>query len=207
MSRFPVIVMALFAAFGAVAAPADDAANNPLVRAGSRADVVRGSFRQEKYLAELDRPLVSSGRFLMVRDHGLIWEIERPFESTLIIGRQHMVQRVDGRQTLRLSRAEQPGLQVVAAVLMAVFQADLDRLRDFFDIRAVPGEGEGWHLVMQPTADSVTEFVERLTVHGTDGVERIEFEEPGGDRSLIRLQRTPDSGSPLTPQERREFAD
>lgn len=197
--------MALSAAFGAVAAPADDVAE---VRAGSRADVVRGDFRQEKHLAELDRPLVSSGRFLMARDHGLIWEIERPFESTLIIGRQHMVQRVDGRRTLRLTRAEQPGLRVVAAVLMAIFQADMDRLRDFFDIRTVPGEGEGWHFVMRPTADSVAEFVERLTVHGADEkVERIEFEEPGGDRSVIRLRTAPDSGSPLTPRERREFAD
>lgn len=204
--------MALFAAFGAVVAPADGAAGNPLVRAGSQADVLRGSFRQEKHLAELDRPLVSSGRFLMARDHGLIWEIERPFESTLIIGRQHMVQRIDGRQTLRLSRAEQPGLRVVAAVLMAVFQADMDRLRDFFDIRAVSragsGEGEGWHFVMRPTADSVAEFVERLTVHGADErVERIEFEEPGGDRSVIRLRTAPDAGAPLTPRERREFAD
>lgn len=189
---------------GAQAAVASD---NPLARAVPDAEVVRGRFHQEKHLVGLDQALVSSGSFLVAREHGLLWRVERPLETTLILDERRMVQRVDGRQTLRLNQEEQPGLSVVAAVLVAIFRADLDRLRDFFAIRAEAAQEDRWRLMMEPTAAGVAEFVTRLTLSGADGVERIEIDEPGGDRSIIRLEVAPGPALPLTPQERREFPD
>lgn len=204
--KFPPAAVFVLCALVSFEGQAGVESDNPLARAVPDTEVVRGRFRQEKHLIGLDQALVSSGSFLVAPEHGLLWRVERPIETTLVIDEQRMVQRVDGRQTLRLSRDEQPGLSVVAAVLTAIFQADLDRLRDFFVMRSESAEEGHWRVVLEPTSAGVAEVVTRLTLFGADKIERVEIDEPGGDRSVIRLDLESDPVSPLTPRERREFS-
>ncbi len=154
----------------------------------AQGEVVRGTFTQTKHLAELEQPLLSTGRFVVARDRGLIWHIEQPVSAELIMTRERMVQRSDGHEVARISAQEQPALGVVAAVLLAVFQADMDRLRQYFDIETQTREGGAWAMQLRPVASGVREFIEGVRIEGAANIERIEIRQAGGDRSIIELR-------------------
>lgn len=171
-----------------------------------KAEVVRGDFTQSKYLAELDQPLVSSGHFVVARGHGLIWQVEKPVKTTLVIGQTQLVQSNNGQETLRIDANQQPGLNVVAALLLAVFQADVARLRDFFDVDS-HSEKDHWTLQLKPKSAAVAKFISSLTIDGGESINRIEIDEAGGDRSVIQLRNATPDPDGLNAAEHAEFSD
>lgn len=42
----------------------------------SEPEAIKGEFIQEKHLRALPQPLVSKGRFVLARDHGLLWLLQ-----------------------------------------------------------------------------------------------------------------------------------
>ncbi len=159
--------------------------------AQAQSDVVRGTFTQKKHLTELEQPLLSTGRFVVARGRGLIWQIEQPVSAELVITGEQMVQRSDGHEVARISNDEQPALGVVAAVLLAVFQADLDRLQQFFEIETQTRDGGAWTMKLRPTASGVREFIGGVRIEGAANIERIEIRQASGDRSVIELRTAP----------------
>lgn len=186
-----LMTCSLFAQQGlAQADTADTAETQALPWQDQQSDsaVVRGRFRQEKHLAELDQPLVSTGRFTVARGHGLIWQVEQPLSTQLVITREQLVERSDGHETARISAREQPGLAVVAAVLLAVFQGDMERLRQFFVIERDPTDAPDAVVTLRPASAAVSEFVQRIRIEGGTRIERLRIEQPGGDYSVIDLE-------------------
>lgn len=199
MIRLLAVVLWLVAVAGHAA--------DPLTALQPGTDVARGTFTQQKHLAELERPLTSSGRFVAARGHGLIWRVRKPVETTLIVGRKHLIKRRDGHRTLRVDADEQPGLRVIAAILLASFRADEARLRQYFDIEKNAESDTDWRMRLTPTADSVAEFIDHVTIRGDTRVRRIAIDEAGGDRSVIRLQTVEPDPDGLTETERAGFTD
>lgn len=171
-----------------------------------QSDVVRGDFIQSKYLAELDQPLISSGQFVLARGHGLIWQVEKPVKTTLVIGQTQWVQSNNGHETLRIDANQQPGLNVVAAMLLAVFQGDEARLRNFFDIDSDKAK-DPWTMQLKPKTAAVAKFIHSLTIEGNESINRIEINEAGGDRSVIQLRNTAPDPAGLSAAEQAEFSD
>lgn len=190
-----------------MAAAATPAAHEPTPWAGaeSQQDVIRGSFTQRKYLPELEQPLVSSGRYVIAAGHGLIWRIEQPVETQLVITRQHLIQRSNGHAIARLSVEQQPALSMVAAILLAIFQADMDRLKQYFEIQR-QGRGDGgWTMLLRPGTETVGKFIERVRVSGAAHIQRIEIHQPNGDRSVIELNPASEASAALSAEERAQF--
>ncbi|MDN5872909.1 MAG: outer membrane lipoprotein carrier protein LolA [Sinobacteraceae bacterium] len=189
----------------ASATAADATASGPAAQA--RPDVVRGTFTQRKYLAELGQPLVSSGRFVVAADHGLLWQIEQPVQAQLVITENHLVQRSDGHEIARIDADQQPTLRVVAALLLAVFRADMAQLRQYFDIQKHSRDSGHWTMTLRPIAAAVGEFIDRVRIQGQGAaqIERIEIDQPGGDRSVIELHTASAGAATLGAQEKARF--
>ncbi|MDR3324345.1 MAG: outer membrane lipoprotein carrier protein LolA, partial [Zoogloeaceae bacterium] len=65
--------------------------------------VIRGEFTQTRRLAQIKKPLVSRGHFLVARDFGVVWAQAAPLPQTTRLTRDEIVQ-TDGKETLmRLS--------------------------------------------------------------------------------------------------------
>jgi hypothetical protein len=47
----------------------------------SEPEAIKGEFIQEKHLRALPQPLVSKGRFVLARDHGLLWLLQTPLQQ------------------------------------------------------------------------------------------------------------------------------
>ena len=60
----------------------------------SQPAVVKGPFIQEKHLRALPQPLLSKGRFVLARDHGLLWLLDTPLRQDYRIDAQGIAIRV-----------------------------------------------------------------------------------------------------------------
>jgi outer membrane lipoprotein-sorting protein len=73
--------LCLFALAPALAA--DDLAERVIARLASY-PVVRADFVQERTQPSLTKRVVSTGRMVLSREHGLLWQVEAPVKVTLI---------------------------------------------------------------------------------------------------------------------------
>lgn len=168
--------------------------------------VMRGTFTQRKYLAELKQPLVSSGRYVVAAQRGLIWQIEKPIQAQLVISRKHLVRRSDGHEITRINANQQPALQIVAAVLLAVFQTDTDQLRQYFKVQKRQGANNQWVMTLHPKSATVAQFADHIRVRGKTHIEHIELYQPSGDHTVIDLHPATDGPNTLSAAEQAEFA-
>ena len=97
-----VLVVLLWTSGCAVAA--DDLADRIVERLASY-PVVRADFVQERMVASLTKPVTSSGRMVLSREQGLLWQIDQPVKAVLVFGANGEGQTSrspDARQTLPL---------------------------------------------------------------------------------------------------------
>lgn len=171
------------------------------------AEVDRGRFVQDKQLAEMEGRLRASGRFVLAAGQGLIWQVEAPFASTLVVTPESIRQLADGEELSRIDAGEQPAMRAVAAVLIAVLEGDGEVLDQQFEVLDAEIEEAGWRLGLRPRLGVVGELIQRVDISGSERVERLRIHEAGGDRSDIRLEHAADAEqAPLSEAEQALFA-
>lgn len=187
-------------------AAASDSGDPPALGTEADAQVLRGTFVQHKHLAQLEHALVSSGHYVVARGRGLLWQVEKPVHSTLVITPKALTERSNGQQTAHISARQQPALGAVASILLAVFQGNTGQLSRYFDIHRASDDAAEDKLTLTPRTDAVRRFIKRLTIRGGDTIRHIRIDQPGGDYNVIDLEPSHDSSNTLTADERRAFS-
>jgi hypothetical protein len=113
--------------------------------------VLRGAFMQERRIKGFDRPLISTGDFVLARGQGLIWRTEHPFAIVTVITGKGLVQQVDGAETTRLATARLPLLGRLYDLLGAALSGDWHMLGTQFQVTR-QGDATQWDLVLVPRA-------------------------------------------------------
>ncbi len=168
----------------------------------SQPAVVKGPFIQEKHLRALPQPLLSKGRFVLARDHGLLWLLDTPLRQDYRIDAQGIARRdPNGWQTLpsRSAGAEQNRL------FFAVLQGDSSGLQRDFEL-ALSGDAGHWQLRLTPRSLLLKQVFTRIDIAGGQYVERIELSETQGDSTLLRMPAST-AATALSDTERSDFAD
>ncbi|MCB1609401.1 MAG: outer membrane lipoprotein carrier protein LolA [Xanthomonadales bacterium] len=151
-----------------------------------RAPVLRGEFSQSKRIEGFSHPLRSSGRFVVALDKGVLWETLAPFPSSVVLTREQLISRQPDGGSKVLVGAENPALEVVQALLMALIVGDLGRLQTQFEIRS-EDVARGWAVRLIPTDPMLQQVFSEVELGGGAFVERVTLSEPGGDRSEIEF--------------------
>jgi Outer membrane lipoprotein carrier protein LolA-like len=154
----------------------------------SAAKVLTGKFVQRRYLRGLDRPLISSGDFMMAREQGILWRTATPFASEFVLTTSGMTVR-DGASATHLSSAERPALRAALEMFFALFALDVARLGDSFELYGAE-QGEHWQVGLRPRQGGLAQVFEQAVISGARTVERIELSSAGGDRTEIELSDT-----------------
>jgi len=157
-----------------------------LARLAAAPERFEGAFRQQKYLAELDTSLESSGRFSFERDRRIRWQILEPIHNELLITPDGISSSQDGEELLRLDAAGNPGVAIVGEILFAVLSAQWPRLEQYFDLTGEI-DGSQWHAVLRPRDAAIGQLFERIELRGAQLPREIVLFEKGGDRTTIRL--------------------
>jgi hypothetical protein len=191
-------IAALFMLADAVAAPPDPFAHRVTdesqLRAAlslpaaklAKAQVLRGRFTHSKHLSEVPRPLVATGEFVFVRDLGVYWHTQQPFDSVVVLTGAGLEQRDGGEPALRVNANDQPAVRVIADIFMALFTLDVGILARDFDLYGgkVP---DGWNVGLKPRSRAMASVFAQATVAGRDEVEQVVLTDARGDRTVIEL--------------------
>ncbi|MDX9873871.1 MAG: outer membrane lipoprotein carrier protein LolA [Spongiibacteraceae bacterium] len=160
--------------------------------------VVRGSFVQEKHLRALAQPLVSSGRFVLAQEHGLLWLLETPISQRYRINTQG-VARWHEQQW---QPVPQGGAAAQQRLFLAALGGDVAALQRDFEITLIESD-TGWRAELTPRGALLRQIFAGIQLIGAEVVQGIELQEQSGDRTVIRLQAEP--ATTLAPAEQAEL--
>jgi hypothetical protein len=165
-------------------------------------EVIRGPFVQEKHLRALPNPLTSQGRFVLARDHGLLWLLQSPLQQDYRIDAAGVSRRTPaGWQRL----PQQSAAAQQNRLFLAVLQGDSSGLQRDFEL-ALSGTADAWRLTLTPRSALLKQIFDRIEIAGGALVERIELWETQGDRTVLRLPQS-EAGTPLSETERHDLVD
>jgi hypothetical protein len=163
-----------------------------LNRIGSQIEqypVVRAQFTLTKQMAALKRPLVTTGRLVCMRQLGVLWQIEQPYQISYLLSDERIVEiSTDGARKERGLR-EVPGLAQVGRVFRALLSANTSTLHEYFEVAAHGNPGK-WNLELKPRRSQIAQFLVKLQITGGRFVETIRIVEVGGDTTVIRFHNS-----------------
>ncbi|GHU26541.1 hypothetical protein AGMMS50256_04040 [Betaproteobacteria bacterium] len=169
--------------------------------------VARGEFVQTRKLAQIRKPLVSNGRFLVAQNYGVIWENLSPITQITRLTRDEIVQ-TDGNTTLmKLSAEKEPVVRIINGILFSVFSGDVAALAQVFDYSGqVEGKADSktWRLNFTPKDNSLARLIQELRLEGGRDVSSVEMESAAGDVTRIEFKATTHSGT-LSEAEKKQF--
>lgn len=171
-----------------------------LSRQLSEPAVIKGPFIQEKHLRALPQPLVSKGRFVLARDHGLLWLLQTPLKQDYRLDAQGIARRDPaGWQRLpgKSAGAEQNRL------FFAVLQGDSSGLERDFEL-SLQGDAQHWQLRLIPRSLLLKQVFKQIDIDGGRFVERIQLLETQGDSTVLRMPSS--NSASLNDAERQDFA-
>ncbi len=149
---------------------------------------VNARFREEKRLAVLQEPLVTTG-ILRYRSPDYVEKHTlHPYEERFEIKDDWLVMEHPAEGKRNLSLAGHPGIQAFVESFRATLAGDLRGLRRYYRVR-LQGEPGDWTLRLEPIAERMAEFITAIVVRGRDiRVVAIETLEADGDSSVIAIE-------------------
>ena len=168
----------------------------------SEPQVVRGDFVQEKHLRALPQPLSSRGQFVLSRDYGLLWLLQKPLQQDYRIDAKGIARRTaQGWQAV----AQQSATAQQNRLFLAVLKGDSSGLREDFEL-TLSGSAEAWSLRLIPRSLLLKQVFTQITINGGTLVQRIELQEVQGDSTVLKLENNR-ADQPLSDAEQHDFTD
>jgi hypothetical protein len=155
---------------------------------------VKGNFEQEKIISRLNRSLVSSGNFIITAQLGMVWETLKPFPSTMVLGKDYLVQfRPAGQKTV-LSAQGNETFTGMAEVLSAVFSGNSRGLLDNFEIY-FNGGGSNWEMALVPLEKAIASFAAKILMKGDMSLQAtaLAAQQAAAIKSIVIYEQNGDS--------------
>lgn len=162
--------------------------------------VLRGQFKQQKQLKGLQKPLLSSGKFVLSRDYGLLWQTLKPFASDLKLNKQEISASQNGTTQFKLDAGQQANIGMITSMIFSLLNGDFSHLQDNFSIQAQQ-QGNTWQLLLLPKHAAWKQFLTKIDLSGQQYVEHILLSEANGDITQIDLHNQTDQPAQLSVQE------
>lgn len=165
------------------------------------------TFTQTRHLPVISRPLVSTGRLIHARDHGLIWDIIEPMQVRTRVTAEGIFKTTAWQDNERVTDHQ---MQAVSDLLVALLDADRDALEARFEVTLLPTEPGQWQIGLTPRQRLFRRVIARIELRGrepleTQGIEAIQIEDANGQRTLLDLQQRVRSTAPLTDAQQQLF--
>ena len=156
----------------------------------SKNKITKGNFIQEKTITKTGKVLKSSGNFIF-SESGILWATEKPFPSTMILGKDFMIQ-VSADRTTRIMNAGGNGVfKNISSTLLAVFSNNVPALNDKFNIE-FNTQKENWTVILKPKDSTVASFMNSIVLNGNSTSAKteiisVELTEAKGNKVLYKF--------------------
>ena len=154
--------------------------------------IIFAEFNQEKRIAVLLKPLLSSGKLFFSVDDGLCIETEKPFYNLLSITPTAVFQKDQDLEKTSVLPEGEALASNLSSIFLAVFSGDHALLESNFHLFAA-GDPDNWKIGLKPRDRLVRSFLQSIVLTGNSSITAVEFLEENGDLTVISL-------SPEAPQ-------
>jgi len=165
-----------------------------------KSTVLRSQFRQTRYLKILSSPIISEGKLNYFSGKGIIWEINKPIESKIIIS-QNKITEIDSNH--KISSRPNPG--VIYTLLDALFNGNSDVLRQNFNINHHVST-DHWRLELTPKSAPLNKIFKTIEINGQQQIKKITLNDVNSDFTIITLRSSNIKQQVMTASEEAYFA-
>lgn len=141
--------------------------------------ITKGDFTQEHYLAKAQRSLVSTGTFVMAQEKGIIFDVQKPFPSKMIVTREKLVQVLNNSNVSVMDGADNAIFKNIAEIISSVFSGDAKALEENFLVAEEKGEKR--ILTLTPKDPFLALLFERFVLCVGDSIESLTVVETSGN--------------------------
>lgn len=144
-------------------------------------------FVEKKYIALLDKPVVSSGELSYTAPDRLEKRTVTPKPEILILDRDRLsIERE--KHKLTISLANQPEALAFVDSLRGTLNGNRAALEKNYLLH-LSGNRDKWVLTLLPSEQRIAALVQRITVSGSrDQIRSIEYLQADGDRSVMLIE-------------------
>jgi hypothetical protein len=164
--------------------------------------LVHGSFTQTRTLAALSRPLVSRGDLVVDQARGVLWMVHKPLTLTFVMGPAGIREVSSTGQGKAPASEEAPMVAQMGRIVKSLLKGRWDAVEDYFTVKG-QGTPAKWEVLLDPRPVAAG-YIKRVKVQGGAFLERIQVEEPSGDRMELTFQNLR-TDLPLSAAEARLF--
>lgn len=157
---------------------------NELVQILQKPQNVQGDFVQQRFLKSLAKPITTSGEFALVKEKGLLWQMQKPFATSLKVTPEGILQW-NGNQWVS---SKKMGQSEQIALFLGLLGGDLSTLSSQFDL-ALSGSSKQWQLKLTPKSLLMKQIFQHIDLQGDQQVKQIELMEKQGDRTVIQFNK------------------
>lgn len=143
---------------------------------------IQGEFSQQRHLNGLQKPIISSGKFVLVKGKGLFWETKEPFANQLRIVNKGIGQWNGSKWVSNDKFGQAQQIQIFLGLL----SGDIQSLENQFELN-LQGTSSHWKLLLIPNTILMKQIFNQIIIEGSDSVENIELYEKQGDTIFIRF--------------------
>lgn len=184
MTNFRLLAAAALLALAAPALAAWDLAALMQDLAQHKGGRVR--FVEKKYIALLEKPVVSSGEMVYTAPDRLEKRTLQPKPELLLLDRDTLTLE-RGKQKFVLRLSDQPEAQVFVDSIRGTLAGNRALLERSYALH-LSGTRERWSLSLLPSDQRIATLVSRITVGGTRNiVDTIEYLQADGDRAVMNI--------------------
>ncbi len=148
----------------------------------NQTETLEGRFEQQRYLADLDTRLKSTGHFLYERDARMVWVLETPIEDRLVFTAENAADSLDEKAGAGSDRQRQQ----VGTLLLQLLQGDWHALQERFTLD-VSGTNEAWQVTLEPKAKALRQRFTRIELKGADYLDNIALYAANEDVLRVRF--------------------
>jgi hypothetical protein len=146
--------------------------------------VLCGRFDQSKLLTGFKKPMVSSGRFCVVADKGVLWRTLQPFPNTVRLTRDEIIHLQKDRVAMRLTTKQEPAVRSINGMLFGLLAGDLGEIEKLFEVDGSIRDNT-WSVTLKAREPALTRVISSVALEGGAYVKNITINEAGGDRTSI----------------------
>jgi len=170
----------------------------------AKPDVLCGRFDQSKQLAGMKKPLLSNGRFCVVKGKGVLWRTLKPFPNTLRLTRDEIVHLQGDRVAMRMDAKNEPVVRTINSVLFSLLGGDLAQLDKLFEVDG-SADKDSWQVALKAREPALAKAIGAVNLEGGAYVKRIEMNEASGDKTSIVFSAMQAGENVMTPEEAAQF--
>lgn len=178
-------LMLLFCCFAMVPAHAE-LSYELLTQLTDSPEVLQGDFKQEKYLAEFDTTLVSTGRFNYQRDKFIRWHTLEPIENELMMQPNRITSSQDN-ELISLDSDKDPATKVLTEIFFSVLTADWYALSEYFFANGEYQNNRDWQVKLTPRNQMLKQAISHVELSGDSLMREVVLYEKSGDITQINF--------------------